>query len=96
VRAVERGSGWVRPSDDATYHLGMISEDEKVEIARKHLIPHAIAKHGLKDGEWAISDEALLLKNRTLSPVVERFIECAREVAKPFAKASDPERSAGH
>jgi ATP-dependent Lon protease len=37
------------------------SEDEKVEIARKHLIPHAIAKHGLTDGEWAISDEALLL-----------------------------------
>ena len=25
------------------------------------------------------------LKNRTLSPVVERFIACAREVAKPFA-----------
>jgi ATP-dependent Lon protease len=37
------------------------TEDEKVEIARKHLIPHAIAKHGLKHGEWAISDEALLL-----------------------------------
>ena len=37
------------------------TEDEKVEIARKQLIPHAIAKHGLKDGEWAISDEALLL-----------------------------------
>jgi ATP-dependent Lon protease len=37
------------------------TEDEKVEIARKHLIPHAIAKHGLKDWEWAISDEALLL-----------------------------------
>ncbi len=37
------------------------TENEKVEIARKHLIPHAIAKHGLKDGEWAISDEALLL-----------------------------------
>jgi ATP-dependent Lon protease len=37
------------------------TEDEKVQIARRHLIPHAIAKHGLKDGEWAISDEALLL-----------------------------------
>jgi ATP-dependent Lon protease len=37
------------------------TEDEKVEIARKQLIPHAIAKHGLKGGEWAISDEALLL-----------------------------------
>jgi ATP-dependent Lon protease len=37
------------------------AEGEKVEIARKHLIPRAIAKHGLKDREWAISDEALLL-----------------------------------
>jgi ATP-dependent Lon protease len=37
------------------------TENEKVEIARKHLIRHAIAKHGLKEGEWAISDEALLL-----------------------------------
>jgi ATP-dependent Lon protease len=36
------------------------TEDEKVEIARKHLIPHAIAKHGLDDKEWAIDDEALL------------------------------------
>ncbi|HKF09134.1 MAG TPA: endopeptidase La [Xanthobacteraceae bacterium] len=37
------------------------TEDEKVEIARKHLIPHATAKHGLTDGEWSIDDEALLL-----------------------------------
>jgi ATP-dependent Lon protease len=37
------------------------TEDEKVEIARKHLIPHAIAKHGLKGEEWSINDEALLL-----------------------------------
>src|SRR5207302_1346919 len=36
------------------------TEDEKVEIARKHLIPHAIAKHGLSPKEWAIDDEALL------------------------------------
>jgi ATP-dependent Lon protease len=37
------------------------TEDEKVEIARKHLIPHAVAKHGLKPEEWSIDDEALLL-----------------------------------
>ena len=29
----------------------------------------------------------ITLKNRTLSPVVERFIECARESAKALAKA---------
>ncbi len=28
------------------------------------------------------------LKNRTLSPIVQLFIDCAREIAKPFAKSS--------
>jgi ATP-dependent Lon protease len=37
------------------------TEDEKVEISRKHLIPAAISKHGLNDKEWSIDDEALLL-----------------------------------
>jgi ATP-dependent Lon protease len=37
------------------------TEDEKTEIARKHLIPNSIAKHGLDPKEWSIDDEALLL-----------------------------------
>jgi ATP-dependent Lon protease len=36
------------------------TEDEKVEIARKHLIPHATVKHGLEPKEWSIDDGALL------------------------------------
>ena len=36
------------------------TEDEKVEIARKHLIPNVTTKHGLVAKEWAIDDEALL------------------------------------
>src|SRR5262249_5190178 len=36
------------------------TEDEKVEIARKHLIPHAIVKHGLSREGWSIDDEPLL------------------------------------
>ena len=36
------------------------TEDEKVEIARKHLIPHAMVKHGLEPKEWSIDDGALL------------------------------------
>jgi ATP-dependent Lon protease len=40
------------------------TEDEKVEIARKHLIPHAIVKHGLEPKEWSIDDEALLMMIR--------------------------------
>src|SRR5471032_2240548 len=41
--------------------LSGYTEDEKVEIARKHLIPNAIAKHGLKPDEWSVDKDALLL-----------------------------------
>ena len=37
------------------------TENEKVEIARRHLIPNTIAKHGLDPKEWAIDDDALML-----------------------------------
>src|SRR6201993_2039130 len=40
------------------------TENEKVEIARKHLIPNAPSKHGLDSKEWSIDDEALLLMIR--------------------------------
>ncbi|WP_238122487.1 MULTISPECIES: endopeptidase La [unclassified Xanthobacter] len=36
------------------------TEDEKAEIARKHLIPNALQKHGLAAKEWAIDDAALM------------------------------------
>jgi ATP-dependent Lon protease len=36
------------------------TEDEKVEIARGHLIPKQVKAHGLKESEWSVSDEALL------------------------------------
>jgi ATP-dependent Lon protease len=35
------------------------TEDEKVEISKRHLIPKQIKEHGLKKGEWNISDDAL-------------------------------------
>ena len=35
------------------------TEDEKVEIARRHLIDKQLAAHGLKNKEWSISDGAL-------------------------------------
>src|SRR3984885_6339697 len=40
------------------------TENEKVEIARKHLIPNAVSKHGLDPKEWSIDDDALLLMIR--------------------------------
>ena len=35
------------------------TEDEKVEIAKRHLIPKTLKNHALKDGEWTLSEDAL-------------------------------------
>src|ERR687885_407756 len=35
------------------------TEDEKVEIARRHLIPHQLQAHGLQPKEWKLQDDAL-------------------------------------
>ncbi len=37
------------------------TEDEKLEIAKQHLIPEARTKHGLTAKEWQIDDEAVML-----------------------------------
>ncbi len=39
--------------------LSGYTEDEKVEIAKRHLIPKQIKQHGLKPGEWSISEAAI-------------------------------------
>lgn len=36
------------------------TEDEKLEIAKRHLIPEAVSKHGLTGKEWSIDDGALM------------------------------------
>ncbi|MDD7908500.1 endopeptidase La [Pseudovibrio exalbescens] len=35
------------------------TEDEKVEIIHRHLLPKALKNHGLRDGEFSISNDAL-------------------------------------
>ncbi len=44
-----------------TIRIAGYTEDEKREIAKNHLIPNAIAKHGLTAKDWSITDEALML-----------------------------------
>jgi len=39
--------------------LSGYTEDEKVQIAKRHLISKQVKSHGLKKGEWSISDDAL-------------------------------------
>jgi ATP-dependent Lon protease len=35
------------------------TEDEKVEIAKRHLIPKVAQNNGIREGEWSITDEGL-------------------------------------
>src|SRR3546814_18325348 len=35
------------------------TEDEKVQIAQRYLIPKQMKDHGVKDAEWSISESAL-------------------------------------
>ena len=66
--------------------LSGYTEDEKAEIARRHLMPKAIANHGLKKSELSISDEALMgiLRHYTREAGV-RNVE--RELSKIARKA---------
>jgi ATP-dependent Lon protease len=43
-----------------TIRIPGYTEDEKVQIARRHLIPKQITEHSLKKNEWSISGDALL------------------------------------
>ncbi|HEX8535514.1 MAG TPA: endopeptidase La [Allosphingosinicella sp.] len=62
------------------------TEDEKVEIARRHLVPKQIEAHGLKEGELTFTEEGLraLIRHYTREAGV-RTLE--REIAKVARKA---------
>jgi len=36
------------------------TEDEKLEIAKRHLLPHSMIKHGLDAKEWVVEDSAIM------------------------------------
>ncbi|MBX2831027.1 MAG: endopeptidase La [Rhodospirillales bacterium] len=63
------------------------TEDEKVEIAKRHLIPKQVKDNGLKKDEWSISDDALrdLIRFYTREAGV-RSLE--RELARLARKAT--------
>ncbi len=48
-----------------TIALPGYTEDEKLEIARRHLLPKQLSRHGLKDGEFSLSDDSLVEIIRT-------------------------------
>jgi ATP-dependent Lon protease len=59
------------------------TEDEKVEIGVRHLIPKEVKAHGLKDGEWTITDAGLrdLIRYHTREAGVRNL---EREIGKVF------------
>ena len=62
------------------------TEDEKVEIAKRHLVNKQGEAHGLKKEEWSISDEALheLVQTYTREAGVRNL---EREIANLARKA---------
>src|SRR6516162_1746207 len=66
--------------------LAGYTEDEKVEIAKRHLIPNQRQNHGLEPSEWEIDDAALLvIIRRYTREAGVRSLE--REIAKLARKA---------
>jgi ATP-dependent Lon protease len=66
--------------------LAGYTEDEKIEIAKRHLIPNQRQNHGLEQAEWEVGDEALktLIRRYTREAGVRNL---EREVAKLARKA---------
>jgi len=62
------------------------TEDEKVEIARRHLIPKQMTAHGIRKTEWNISDDAIrdLIRYYTREAGVRNL---EREIANLTRKA---------
>ncbi|MBT5239603.1 MAG: endopeptidase La [Rhodospirillaceae bacterium] len=70
-----------------TIRLAGYTEDEKLEIAKRHLIEKQLEAHGLKEHEWSISDQALkdVIRYHTREAGV-RSLE--RELARLIRKAT--------
>jgi ATP-dependent Lon protease len=66
--------------------LAGYTEDEKIEIAKRHLIPNQRQNHGLEEAEWTVDDEALktLIRRYTREAGVRNL---EREIAKLARKA---------
>ncbi|MGB2534631.1 MAG: endopeptidase La, partial [Candidatus Puniceispirillum sp.] len=66
--------------------LSGYTEDEKLEIAKRHLIKRQLEDHGLKDGELSISDDAIrMMVQRYTREAGVRNLE--REIAKVARKS---------
>ncbi|HMN36322.1 MAG TPA: endopeptidase La [Hyphomicrobium sp.] len=66
--------------------LAGYTENEKLEIAKRHLMPEQLAAHGLDASEWVVEDDAILqIIRRYTREAGVRSLE--REIAKLARKA---------
>ncbi len=70
-----------------TIRISGYTEDEKLEIAKRHLVIKQLKAHGLKEKEWTISDSALrdLIRYYTREAGVRNL---ERELARLIRKAT--------
>lgn len=67
------------------------------------MFPYSLLRYGPQRGSfrvlpiklprWHVPTSVVTLKDRTLSPVAQRFIDCLLELARPLAKESADERA---
>ena len=68
--------------------LAGYTEDEKMEIAKRHLLPKTVSSHGLEDGEWQVDDEALrkIIRQYTREAGVRTFEREINALARKTVK----------
>lgn len=68
--------------------LSGYTEDEKLEIAKRHLIPKSMKDHGLRQSEWSISDGAIrdLIRYYTREAGVRKLEQMAAKLIRKAVK----------
>ena len=75
--------------------LAGYTEDEKVQIARRHLVPEQQQAHGLEDHEWIVEDSALLevirryTREAGVRSLEREMAKLARKAVKEILSSSD-------
>lgn len=75
--------------------IGGYVEDEKIEIAKRHLVGRNLERHGLQDGDVSFSDEALheIINFYTRESGVRQLEKRIAEIMRKVARAKVSNRS---
>jgi DNA-binding transcriptional LysR family regulator len=99
-----RAAGVERPrtvvlSNSANLRFGLLATGRFLTMFPDSLVRYgperaAIRILPIKLPRWQVPTSAVTLKDRTLSPIAQHFIDCLRELARPLEKAPGPIRAA--